>query len=112
MNIQINLTIRLFLLKDTNDLLDMNPSFQFTHKNKTYAGTQAGPKINLSSIIHAAKKNDYERKRLRAGITLFKLLNISWIIKCNSIKVSDNRNIQSQTALPIWLQAGTEGEHD
>ena len=35
---------------------------QFTHKSKTYAGTQAGPKINLSSIIHAAKKNDYERK--------------------------------------------------
>merc|ERR1719270_1409577 len=37
---------------------------KFTHKSKTYAGAQSGPKINLSSIIHAAKRNDYERVKI------------------------------------------------
>ena len=42
-------------------VLDKGDNFQFTHKSKTYAGAPSGPKINLGSIIHAAKRNDYER---------------------------------------------------
>ena len=44
-------------------VLDKGDNFQFTHKSKTYAGAPSGPKINLGSIIHAAKRNDYERNR-------------------------------------------------
>ena len=41
-----------------------NKTKKFTHKSKTYAGSQAGPKINRTSIIHAAKRNDYERVKI------------------------------------------------
>ena len=41
-----------------------NKTKKFTHKSKTYTGAQAGPKINLSSIIHAAKRNDYDRVKI------------------------------------------------
>ena len=46
---------------------------QFTHKSKTYAGAPSGLKINLGSIIHAAKRNDYERNRV---------INVKFSLKC------------------------------
>ena len=47
-----------------------NRTKKFTHKSKAYAGsaglaTGAGPKINSSALLHAAKKNDYERVKVR-----------------------------------------------
>ena len=52
---------------DNNIILNWsqnNKTKKFTHKSKTYTGAQAGPKINLSSIIHAAKRNDYDRVKI------------------------------------------------
>ena len=40
-----------------------NKTKKFTHKSKAYAGTQ-GPKVNCGSIIHSAKKNDYDRVKI------------------------------------------------
>ena len=37
---------------------------KFNHKSKTYSGAQVGHKTNRNSIIHAAKKNDYERVKI------------------------------------------------
>lgn len=39
-------------------------SKKFTHKSKTYNGSLVGPKINCSSMIYAAKRNDYERVKI------------------------------------------------
>ena len=35
-------------------------SFSF----QAYAGSSAGPKVNSSALLHAAKKNDYERVKI------------------------------------------------
>jgi hypothetical protein len=37
---------------------------KFTHKTKSFSGAQAGPKQNCNSIIHAAKRNDYDRVKI------------------------------------------------
>ena len=36
---------------------------KFTHKSKAYAGS-AGPKVNANAMLHAAKRDDYERVKI------------------------------------------------
>ena len=40
-----------------------NKTKKFTHKSKSYAGS-TGPKVNGNALLHAAKKNDYERVKI------------------------------------------------
>ena len=41
-----------------------NKTKKFTHKSKTYNGALVGHKVNHSSMIFAAKRNDYERVKI------------------------------------------------
>ena len=52
---------------------------KFTHKGKTFSGAQGGNKTNRNSIIHAAKRNDYERVKIlfRYGYRLEKNDNMT-----------------------------------
>ena len=36
---------------------------KFTHKSKAYAGS-TGPKVNANAMLHAAKRDDYERVKI------------------------------------------------
>lgn len=51
---------------------------KFTHKSKAYAGS-AGPKVNSSSMLYAAKHNDYERVKIlfRYGYRLERIEKIT-----------------------------------
>jgi len=47
---------------------------KFTHKSKAYAGAAAaaaaaaGPKINSAALLYSAKKNDYERVKVKYNL--------------------------------------------
>ena len=44
-------------------LLQNHKTKKFTHKSKAYAGS-TGPRVNSSSMLYAAKHNDYERVKI------------------------------------------------
>ena len=44
-------------------LFDSQKTKKFTHKSKAYAGS-AGPKVNANAMLHAAKRDDYERVKI------------------------------------------------
>ena len=56
----------LFCIKTFNSsecLFDSQKTKKFTHKSKAYAGS-AGPKVNANAMLHAAKRDDYERVKI------------------------------------------------